>query len=65
MNKRLVVSALVTFPIMLLGNHYWVGRGWLSSFVGTIVFELMILPCNYHFLKWPSKKAIEQNGSDK
>lgn len=61
MNNRLIIIVLITFPIMLLGNHYWIGRSWLSSLAGTILFEFVILSSNYLFLKRRSKKAAEQN----
>ncbi|HMV10962.1 MAG TPA: hypothetical protein PKL56_01830 [Cyclobacteriaceae bacterium] len=61
MEKRLIISALVTFPIILLANHYWFDRSWASSLFGAVGYELTTVPALYFFLRWWRKKAAEQN----
>lgn len=53
--------AVVSFPVMLLGNHYLLDRSWWSSLFGAVVFEFLFIPSMYFFLRWWRKKAYEQH----
>jgi len=63
MKKKLIVSAILAFPLWILINKYLFDRSWMSSLVGAIVWEVIYVIGMIIFSNWWTRKAKAQSNN--
>jgi len=61
MKKRLIISSLISLPLLILIYKNILDKDWRQSVFGAIVWELIYLAGMLLFIKWWTKRARESN----
>jgi len=63
MRKRLIIGAIILFPLWIVINRYVFDRSWPSSVFGAVVWEVVYVSGMLFFIKWWTKKVEEQKNN--